>query len=86
MSIQRILAFDTALFSCSVACYEQGGAVAVSNTLAMQRGQAEQLMPMIERVMVQAGWSYNDIDMLAVTKGPGAFTGVRIGMATALIT
>lgn len=83
MSIQRILAFDTALFSCSVACYEQGGAVAVSNTLAMQRGQAEQLMPMIERVMVQAGWSYNDIDMLAVTKGPGAFTGVRIGMATA---
>ena len=49
----------------------------------MRRGQAEKLVPMIEAVMAEAGLRYGDLDAVAVTVGPGGFTGVRLGLATA---
>ena len=49
----------------------------------MARGQPERLVPMIEEVMAEAGLAYDALDAIAVTRGPGGFTGVRIGLATA---
>jgi len=49
----------------------------------MQRGQSERLVPMIEEVVAEAGLHYQALDAIAVTVGPGGFTGVRIGLATA---
>ena len=49
----------------------------------MERGQAESLMPMIENVLQKAHKTMADIQGIAVTVGPGSFTGVRIGLAAA---
>ncbi len=78
----RILALDTSTAACSVAVVA-GNDVIAHRFMAMARGQSEALVPMIEEVLVTAGLDVCDMDMLAVTVGPGAFTGVRIGLATA---
>lgn len=78
----KLLAFDTATTGCSAAFLADGRIVA-RRAAAMARGQSETLMPMIEEVMAEAGAVYADLDALAVTVGPGAFTGLRIGLATA---
>lgn len=76
-----VLAFDTAMSGCSAAVRGPGGCA--SETLPMERGQSEALMPMIQRVMEKAGARFGDLDAVAVTRGPGAFTGLRIGIAAA---
>jgi tRNA threonylcarbamoyladenosine biosynthesis protein TsaB len=78
----RILAMDTATSSCSVALWCDGAIVAARREL-MFRGQAEALVPMIKNVLAEAEVTASDLDLLAVTVGPGAFTGLRIGLATA---
>jgi tRNA threonylcarbamoyladenosine biosynthesis protein TsaB len=80
----RVLAIDTALAACSAAVLdtEQGGIVA-SESLPMVRGHAEALLPLLQRVMRDAGVSFPDIDRVAVTTGPGSFTGLRVGIAAA---
>ncbi len=83
MTLARsILAFDSAGAACSAAVWREGQILAHS-LVAMERGQAEQLVPMIEAVMAEAGLDYATLDTIAVTRGPGGFTGVRIGLATA---
>lgn len=49
----------------------------------MARGHAEALMPLVRRVMEQWGGSFADLDRVAVTVGPGSFTGLRVGIAAA---
>jgi tRNA threonylcarbamoyladenosine biosynthesis protein TsaB len=80
----RVLAIDTALAACSAAVLdtEHGGIVA-SESLPMLRGHAEALLPLLQRVMQQAGLGFPDIDRIAVTTGPGSFTGLRVGVAAA---
>jgi tRNA threonylcarbamoyladenosine biosynthesis protein TsaB len=80
----RVLAIDTALAACSAAVLdtEHGGIVA-SESLPMLRGHAEALLPMLQRVMQQANFGFSDIDRIAVTTGPGSFTGLRVGIAAA---
>jgi len=79
---RNILAIDAAGASCSVALWS-GGRVAAHRFLAMGRGQSERLVPMIGDVMAEWGGAFDDLDAIAVTTGPGGFTGVRIGLATA---
>ncbi len=77
---ERLLAFDSAGAACSAAVWDTGRVVA-ARFEAMARGQSERLVPMIEEVMAEAGLDYDRLDALAVTLGPGGFTGVRIGLA-----
>jgi tRNA threonylcarbamoyladenosine biosynthesis protein TsaB len=80
----RVLAIDTALEACSAAVLdtEQGGIVA-SESVPMVRGHAEALMPLIARVMSEARLEFLELDRVAVTVGPGSFTGLRVGVSAA---
>ncbi|GIU67017.1 tRNA (adenosine(37)-N6)-threonylcarbamoyltransferase complex dimerization subunit type 1 TsaB [Candidatus Phycosocius spiralis] len=75
-----ILAIDTALNACSVALVADG-ATRISMVEPMAKGQAERLPYMVDEAMTQAGYDMADLDRIAVTRGPGTFTGVRIGLA-----
>jgi len=81
----RVLAVDTCFARCAVALAERRDAVAVvaSHAQAMTRGHAATLTPMVDDALRQAGWRPADLDLIAVTIGPGSFTGVRIGIAMA---
>jgi tRNA threonylcarbamoyladenosine biosynthesis protein TsaB len=75
-----ILAVDTALGACSAALVD-GETVLAHRCVPMARGHAEALAPMVAEVMAEAGLAFPALDRLAVTTGPGTFTGQRIGLA-----
>jgi tRNA threonylcarbamoyladenosine biosynthesis protein TsaB len=79
------LAIDTAGPFCSAALVvrsdPQHPLAAESEQIG--RGHAERLMPMIGSVLAGAGMTYDDLSLIAVTTGPGSFTGVRIGISAA---
>src|SRR5438034_9071628 len=79
----RVLAIDTALEACSAAVFDTSSGVLASETRGMARGHAEQLMPLITRVMNEGGFEFADLDRIAVTTGPGSFTGLRVGISAA---
>ncbi|MGH6719008.1 MAG: tRNA (adenosine(37)-N6)-threonylcarbamoyltransferase complex dimerization subunit type 1 TsaB, partial [Alphaproteobacteria bacterium] len=78
----RILALDAATAMCSAAVLDDGRVVA-HRLERLGRGHAERLLPMVLEVLADAGLGFSALDRLAVTIGPGTFTGVRIGLATA---
>ena len=77
---ERILAVDTALGACSVAILD-GGQILSHCFEILERGHAEALAPMVEAAMAQAGLPFAALERLAVTTGPGTFTGQRVGLA-----
>jgi tRNA threonylcarbamoyl adenosine modification protein YeaZ len=79
----RVLAIDTALEACSAAVLDTGGGIVAHEQVPMPRGHAEALMPLIARVLDQARLTVAEIDRIAVTIGPGSFTGLRVGIAAA---
>jgi tRNA threonylcarbamoyl adenosine modification protein YeaZ len=80
----RVLAIDTALEACSAAVLDSGrGGITASETVAMTRGHAEAVMPLIARVMDLADVEFAELDRIAVTTGPGSFTGLRVGISAA---
>jgi tRNA threonylcarbamoyladenosine biosynthesis protein TsaB len=78
----RILAIDTALPAVS-ACVLDDDAEAplASESIAMERGHAEALAPLIARVVGAVDGGFASLDRVAATVGPGSFTGIRIGLA-----
>ncbi len=77
-----ILAFDASGLTCSAAVIKDGrvlSSVYSNNGLT----HSKTLLPVIERVLFDARTSIKDIDAIALTVGPGSFTGVKIGVATA---
>ena len=78
----KILALDTCLDACSVAVWTDGALMAASSE-PMSRGHQERLAPMAAEVMTAAGLAFADLDRIAVTVGPGSFTGLRVGLAFA---
>ena len=79
-----VLALDTAGPDCAVALARGSGAeILALASERLVRGHAERLIPMIEETLAAAGLAYGDLDRIAVTTGPGSFTGVRVGLAAA---
>ena len=81
-SSPRVLGLDTAMSACSAALCE-GDRVLANRRVVMERGHAEALMPMVRDVLEAADCAFRDLDLIAVTNGPGTFTGIRIGLAAA---
>jgi tRNA threonylcarbamoyladenosine biosynthesis protein TsaB len=80
----RVLAIDTALEACSAAVLDtERGGILASESIAMLRGHAEALLPLVSRVMTEAGMEFTALDRVAVTVGPGSFTGLRVGVSAA---
>ena len=80
----KILSFDTAMGACSAAVIDTGSRLPLAAAyVPMERGHAEALPPMVAEVMRTAGLTISQIDRIAVTSGPGTFTGLRIGIAFA---
>ncbi|MBN9441741.1 tRNA (adenosine(37)-N6)-threonylcarbamoyltransferase complex dimerization subunit type 1 TsaB [Bosea sp. (in: a-proteobacteria)] len=80
----RILAIDTALGACSACVLEAGEAEPLAREqLAMDRGHAEALMPLVERVMDGLEGGFASLGRVAVTVGPGSYTGLRVGVSAA---
>lgn len=77
-----ILGLDCAGSACSAAVIDDGVALAARQEV-MRRGQAERIVPMIAEVLTDADRTPDALGAVAVTVGPGAFTGVRIGIAAA---
>ena len=77
----NLLAIDTATEACSAALHAAG--VWRSEYEEMPRGHTKALMPMVHRLLADAGLALSDLDGIAVGRGPGALTGVRIGVSMA---
>src|SRR5260370_8428443 len=79
-----ILAIDTALDACAAGVLDtDAGKLIAQESQAMKRGHAEALMPLIARVMKESGIRFASLDRIAVTTGPGSFTGLRVGLSAA---
>ena len=80
----RILAIDTALPAISACVLDDAHAEPLAvETQPMARGHAEALLPLIKRLMEKIEGGFRSLDRVAVTVGPGSFTGIRIGIAAA---
>ena len=77
-----VLAIDTATNACSAALWVDGD-VRASRSEPMARGHAERLVPMVKEIAEAAKHAVKSVDLVAVTVGPGAFTGLRVGLAAA---
>lgn len=77
-----LLVIDTALDACTAAV-SRDGALAAARSEQMARGHQERLAPLVRQVMAEAAMAFADLDRIAVTVGPGSFTGLRVGLAFA---
>ena len=79
----KVLAFDSSAAACSAAIRDGEGRLLAHRFQSLARGHAERLMPMLRDVMAEAGLAFDALDLIAVTTGPGSFTGIRVGLAAA---
>ncbi len=77
-----LLSLDSAASGCGACVWKDGATLALAQE-SMARGQDARLIPLVQKVMAEAGCSYAELDRVAVTRGPGSFTGLRIGLAAA---
>jgi tRNA threonylcarbamoyladenosine biosynthesis protein TsaB len=77
----RVLAVDTATTSCSVAIVDKTSLLS-EFTLYREQTHSKHLMDMIKAALRMSGLNFSDLDGFAVTRGPGSFTGLRIGIST----
>ncbi|KRA66815.1 tRNA threonylcarbamoyladenosine biosynthesis protein TsaB [Caulobacter sp. Root656] len=77
-----ILALDTCLGACSVAILD-GDTVLAARSEPMTRGHQERIAVLAREVAAEAGVKFADLTRIAVTVGPGSFTGLRVGLSFA---
>ena len=78
----KILGIDTSSMAASVAVIEDNKLIC-EYTINTKKTHSQKLMPMIENMLNLSDLNVREIDAIAVCEGPGSFTGLRIGMATA---
>ncbi|MBE0650972.1 MAG: tRNA (adenosine(37)-N6)-threonylcarbamoyltransferase complex dimerization subunit type 1 TsaB [Bacteroidales bacterium] len=78
----KILNIETATRVCSVALSDNGNVVSIQESMS-KNSHAEQITIFSEEVIYKAGISFSDLDAVAISKGPGSYTGLRIGVSTA---
>lgn len=78
----KVLALDTSNQALAVALVENGR-LQTEMTLAVKRNHSISLMPTIDFLMQSVGWKPADLERIVVAQGPGSYTGLRIGVATA---
>ncbi len=81
--MSKILCLETSTKNCSVALTENGLTVDVLEEASEQYSHAEKLHPFIQEILQRNKWSYNDLSAVAVSEGPGSYTGLRIGVSAA---
>jgi len=80
----RILAIDTSCAAVSACILDSGAAGSLAQrSEPMERGHAEALAPLVERLMFDVEGGFASLDRIAATIGPGSFTGIRVGLAMA---
>ncbi len=78
----RILSIETSTSMCSVALHERGALLALAE-IKEPGAHAEKLLLLVDEVFEKAALSFGDLDAVAVSQGPGSYTGLRIGVSTA---
>ncbi|MEM9733319.1 MAG: tRNA (adenosine(37)-N6)-threonylcarbamoyltransferase complex dimerization subunit type 1 TsaB [Pseudomonadota bacterium] len=78
-----LLAFDTSGPHCTTVLAAQDGSVIAMRSEEIGRGHAEHLMGFAQDVLAQGGARWSDLTCIGCTTGPGSFTGLRVGLATA---
>ncbi|MEM9077214.1 MAG: tRNA (adenosine(37)-N6)-threonylcarbamoyltransferase complex dimerization subunit type 1 TsaB [Bacteroidota bacterium] len=79
----KILNLETATTNCSVSISENEGTIFLKENNAVEYSHSEQLHVFIKEVLEEASLSFSDLDAVAVSKGPGSYTGLRIGVSAA---
>lgn len=79
----RILNLETATTNCSVSAFENNQLALLKENNAQSYSHSEQLHVFVQEVMAELGWSFSQLDAVAISKGPGSYTGLRIGVSAA---
>lgn len=77
----KILSIDTSSEDCSVAIHQDGILIA-SSIVSVAKSHSNLLLTMIDQLVINTGFSLNEIDAFAYSEGPGSYTGLRIGLST----
>lgn len=78
-----IMCLETATKNCSVAINKDGSLLAYKEEVSENYSHSEQLIPFIQSVLIDQQLELSDLDAIAVSKGPGSYTGLRIGVSIA---
>ena len=78
-----ILNIETATKNCSVAIAKNGTTILSKETAELGYSHAEKLHVFLEEIIAEAGITMNDLSAIAVSQGPGSYTGLRIGVSAA---
>ena len=78
-----VLSIETATLACSVALFEDRKVLGRISEVAHEHIHAERLLPLIDQIMKDHGKNRNQLTAVAVSSGPGSYTGLRIGVSTA---
>ena len=79
----NILHLETTTLNCGVAIFSSSEVIASKSIREEGYSHAENILPFIEEILTSSGLSKKDLDAVSVSGGPGSYTGLRIGVATA---
>lgn len=82
-AMARILNLETATTNCSVSISKGNDIICLKENNAVNYSHSEQLHVFIKEALDEASFSFSDLDAIAVSKGPGSYTGLRIGVSAA---